>query len=156
MSLYLLLKFVHVLSAAVLFGTGAGIAFFMLKAWRAKDLAVFAGVARMVVAADFLFTASAVIVQPLSGIGLILVQGYRWNEPWLVASYHLYALAGLCWLPVVWIQMRTATLVREAHGRGEKTLPERARRLMRVWFWLGWPAFAAVMATYWLMIAKPA
>jgi uncharacterized membrane protein len=89
MSAYELLKVAHIASSAVLFGTGAGIAFFMLMAWRAKDVAVFAAVARMVVVADFIFTASAVVLQPLTGVGLILVQGWRWNEPWLVTAYLL-------------------------------------------------------------------
>jgi uncharacterized membrane protein len=152
---YLILKWLHVLNAAVLFGAGAGIAFFMLMAWRTKDAAVFAAVARMVVLADFIFTATAVVLQPLTGVGLILTAGYAWNEPWLVASYALYVLTGACWLPVVWIQMRAARLAAAARERGEQALPKAARRLMRVWFWLGWPAFTAVAATYWLMIAKP-
>lgn len=152
---YPLLKLAHVLSGAVLFGTGAGIAFFMVAAHRTGDAAQVAAVSRIVVIADYLFTASAVVVQPLSGLGLILLQGYGLFEPWLAAAYALYVLTGACWLPVVWIQTRLHTLAREAAANGAP-LPERYHRLYRAWFALGFPAFAAVIGIYWLMLTKPA
>ncbi|MGE0829002.1 MAG: DUF2269 family protein [Hyphomonadaceae bacterium] len=146
---FFLFKWLHVLSASVLFGTGLGIAFFMFAAWRAKDLRVFAGVAKLVVLADWIFTATAIVAQPLTGWALIEAAGWRWNEPWLMAAYGLYALAGAFWLPVVAIQMRLAKLAES----GEEN-PER-NRLMWIWFWFGWPAFGAVLMIFWLMIAKP-
>lgn len=146
---------VHVLSAAVLFGTGAGIAFFMLMAHRTRDARTVAAVSRMVVVADFVFTATAVVVQPLSGALLIATHGWRWNEPWLLAAYALFVLTGACWLPVVWMQMRMHRLAEAAAAAGG-ALPAAYHRLYRWWFALGFPAFAAVIAIYWLMLEKPA
>ena len=154
MSPYVLLKIVHILSGAVLFGTGAGIAFFMLRAHAAKDAKTVADVGRIVVLADFVFTASAVVVQPISGLGLIHLQGWSLTSPWLLAAYGLYVLIGVCWLPVVWIQYRMMKLAEQAVGQGAP-LPAAYHRLFRWWFALGWPAFAGVLAIYWLMVAKP-
>ena len=154
MSLYILLKMIHILSGAVLFGTGAGIAFFMMRAHISRDLPTMASVGGMVVLADFVFTASAVVVQPISGLGLIHLQGYGLIEPWLMAAYGLYVLIGICWLPVVWIQMQLAKMAKAA-VETKTALPARYETLFRVWFVLGWPAFAGVIAVYWLMVAKP-
>jgi len=153
--LYLILKIIHILSGAVLFGTGAGIAFFMLRAHMSRDVATIAVVGKIVVLADFVFTASAVVVQPISGLGLIHLQGYALTEPWLLAAYALYVLIGVCWLPVVWMQMKMARLAQTAADAGE-ALPAAYHRLFRGWFILGWPAFAGVIGIYWLMVAKPA
>lgn len=153
--MYELVKTLHVLSAAVLFGTGMGIAFFQFAAWRAKDVATFAGVARLTVMADWLFTATAVVAQPVTGGLLVTMAGYQWNEPWLLWSYACYLIAGAFWLPVVWMQMRVAKRAHEARA-ANAPLPDEVHKLMRLWFWFGWPAFAAVIAAYWLMIAKPA
>lgn len=155
MTAFAVLKLVHILSGAVLFGTGAGIAFFMLAAHRTVDARTVAATARMVVLADFIFTTPAVIVQPLTGIALILFQGYAPTAPWLLAVYGLYLLIGVCWLPVVVIQMRIRRLAEAAVATGE-ALPQACHRLFRIWFLLGWPAFAGVIAIYWLMIARPA
>ena len=154
MSLYLASKLIHVLSGAVLFGTGAGIAFFMVWANRSRDPATIAPVARIVVVADYLFTATAVVIQPISGLVLIRLQGWSLTEPWLMAAYGLYILVGVCWLPVVAIQNRLSRLASEAAALGSP-LPEAYHRLYRVWFAMGWPAFAGVIGIYWLMLAKP-
>jgi len=153
MELYPLLRLVHILGAAVLFGSGAAIAFFMLMAWRSGDRAAFALVARHVVLADWVFTASAVIAQPLSGLALAHLAGWSLTSPWLLASLALYLFIGACWLPVVWIQMRVKRRLVETEG---PDIPDDVHRLMRIWFVLGWPAFAALLAIVWLMITKPA
>jgi uncharacterized membrane protein len=150
-----LLKFIHVLGASVLFGTGIGIAFFMLMAHRTGHAGVIAVTARFVVVADFIFTATAVVVQPISGyllaraVGLSLLE-----EPWIVLSILIYILVGLCWLPVVFIQMRMRNLANDAAING-KPLPDQYRLLFRIWFTLGWPAFIGVMAIFALMIWQP-
>lgn len=154
MTLYFLVKIVHILSGAVLFGTGAGIAFFMVWANRTRDARTVADVARIVVVADFIFTASAVVAQPATGLWLIHIQGYGLFEPWLVAAYVLYAITGAFWLPVVWIQTRLAKLAREAADVG-MSLPPEYHRGYRVWFGMGFPAFAAVLGIYALMVIKP-
>ncbi|MED5550117.1 MAG: DUF2269 domain-containing protein [Pseudomonadota bacterium] len=152
MDLYVLARLVHILSACVLFGSGAAIAFFMLMAWRSGDRAGFALASRHVVLADWLFTASAVVIQPLSGIALAHLAGWPLTAPWLLASYGLYGFIGACWLPVVWIQYRVRDRLAAAEG---EAVPPEVHRLMRIWFVLGWPAFAALIAIFVLMITKP-
>lgn len=154
MDLYPALKLIHVLSGAVLFGTGLGIAFFMMWAHRSRRAVAVAEVGRIVIVADFVFTASAVVIQPLTGFALIGLQGYDPFDPWLLAAYGLYVLTGLCWLPVVVIQMRMARLATEA-AAADVPLPATYHRLYRLWFALGWPAFAAVIGLYALMLFKP-
>jgi uncharacterized membrane protein len=151
---YFVLKVIHVIGAAVLFGTGLGIAFFMLMAHRSGDPRTIAATARVVVIADTLFTATAAVVQPVSGAALAWVIGYSLLDSWLLVSIALYVLVGCCWLPVVWIQLRLRDLAREASRQGTD-LPARYARLFRVWFLLGWPAFAGVVAIFAIMIAKP-
>jgi uncharacterized membrane protein len=150
----LTLKLVHILGAAVLFGTGLGIAFFMFMAHRTRDAATVAATARIVVVADALFTASAVIVQPISGGLLAWLIGYPMSESWIVAALVLYVLVGLCWLPVVGIQIRLRDLAAEAARTGAP-LPAAYDRLFRIWIWLGWPAFLGVIAIFALMLWKP-
>ena len=151
---YLALKFLHVIGAAVLLGTGAGIAFFMLLAHRTGDAATVASVARIVVIADFVFTATAVVVQPITGFLLAWIVGYSLLDGWILLSIALYLLTGAFWLPVVWMQMRMRDLAAEA-VREAKPLPAEYHRLFRLWFAFGFPAFGAVVAIFWLMIAKP-
>ena len=154
MTSYLVLKFLHVIGATVLLGTGAGIAFFMLLAHRSGDIAVIAGVARIVVIADFVFTATAVIAQPITGVLLARSAGYSLTEGWIVASIALYLFTGAFWLPVVWMQSRMRTLARDAAATGQP-LPPEYHKLFRWWFAFGFPAFTAVLAIFWLMIARP-
>jgi uncharacterized membrane protein len=154
MTLYLVLKYLHVIGAAVLLGTGAGIAFFMLMAHLAAAPVVIAAVARIVVVADFLFTATAVIAQPVTGIWLVHETGHALGEGWIAGSLVLYVLAGLFWLPVVRMQMRMRDLAAEAVAKKEP-LPLAYYGLFRLWVACGFPAFGAVLAILWLMIAKP-
>jgi uncharacterized membrane protein len=154
MTAYFILKFLHVIGAAVLLGTGAGIAFFMLLAHRTGDTAVVAGVARIVVIADFVFTATAVVAQPVTGLLLASAAGYSLGEGWIVASMALYVFTGLFWLPVVWMQARMRNLAQAAQASGEP-LPAEYHKLFRLWFAFGFPAFTAVLAIFWLMIARP-
>lgn len=154
MPYYFALKFLHVIGATVLLGTGAGIAFFMLLAHRTGDARTIAAVARMVVIADFAFTATAVVVQPVTGLLLTWNMGYELSEPWIWLSILLYLVTGAFWLPVVWMQMRMRDLAAVA-ARDSTALPGGYHRLFRLWFAFGFPAFAAVLAIFWLMIAKP-
>jgi uncharacterized membrane protein len=151
---YLFLKFVHIIGAAVLLGTGAGIAFFMLMAHLSGNVAVIAGVARIVVIADFVFTATAVVLQPVTGLLLANMVGYPVLNGWIGLSMILYIVTGAFWLPVVWMQMRMRDLAAAALSKGEP-LPREYHRLFWTWFAFGFPAFAAVLGIYWLMTAKP-
>lgn len=150
----LTLKWLHIVSAIVLFGTGLGTAFFKFTADRSGDLRAMAVTNRHVVLADWLFTMPGILIQPLSGYALAILSGYPLNSPWLLASLGLYLLAGLCWLPVVRLQirMRDDGLIALATGT---PLNPRYRRDARMWFWLGVPAFAAMLAVTWLMVVKP-
>jgi uncharacterized membrane protein len=148
------LRWLHVLGATVLFGTGIGIAFFMVMADRTKDPRIVAHTAGVVVIADWIFTATAVILQPITGALLAVQVGWRLTEGWIVLSLALYVLTGLFWLPVVWMQHQMRNLARVAAERGEP-LSARYHRLYRAWFLAGFPAFFAVLAILWLMIARP-
>src|SRR3954453_4793578 len=152
--LYFGLKFLHIIGAAVLLGTGAGIAFFMLMAHLGGNPAVIAGVARIVVIADFVFTATAVVAQPVTGLALASVSGYPLGEGWIVLSILLYLFTGAFWLPVVLFQMRMRDLAAAAL-RAAEPLPRLYHRLFWTWFAFGFPAFAAVLAILWLMINRP-
>lgn len=152
--LYFALKYLHVIGAAVLLGTGAGIAFFMLLAHRTGSATVVAAVARIVVVADFLFTATAVVAQPITGVALAWHVGYSLREGWILLSILLYIVTGLFWLPVVWMQMEMRNLASAAVKAGQP-LPPRYHRLFRLWFIFGFPAFGAVAVIFWLMIARP-
>lgn len=151
---YLLLKILHVIGAAVILGTGSGIAFFMLMAHLSGDAAFIGRTARVVVVADILFTASAVVLQPITGWLLMQQIGAAFADSWIAASMLLYLVAGIFWLPVVWMQARMRDLALDAAAAGTP-LPPRYHRLFRLWFLCGFPGFGAVLAIIVLMIAKP-
>lgn len=150
---YGLIKTLHILSATLLFGTGLGTAYFMWSANRTRDARVAAAVARHVVRADWLFTLPTIIFQPLSGIWLAHAAGYPWTG-WIWLSLALYGLAGACWLPVVWLQLRMRDLAADADKRGQP-LSARYWRYARIWFWLGVPAFIAMVGVFFLMVLRP-
>ena len=151
----LTLKWVHIVSSTVLFGTGLGTAFQGWFAHRTGEPKVIAAVFRNIVRADWLFTATSGVIQPLSGVLLARAMGFDLKESWLVAAFALYGLAALCWFPVVWIQMKARDLAADAAVAGVP-LPALYGRLMRLWFALGWPAFLALLGVFWLMVKKPA
>lgn len=154
MEVLLALRWLHFIGATVLLGTGAGIAFFMVMAHRTGDVALIAHTAGIVVVADYVFTASAVVLQPVTGVLLALKLGWAMTDGWIAASIGLYILTGLFWLPVVWMQIRMRNLAREAVYRSEP-LPSEYHVLFRTWFVLGFPAFLSVLTIVWLMVAKP-
>jgi uncharacterized membrane protein len=154
MTLYFVTKYLHVLGAIVILGTGTGIAFFMLMAHRSRDPAFVARTAATVVIADMLFTASAVVLQPVTG-GMLMVQSATGlSERWLVTSLGLYLVAGMFWVPVVFMQIEMRDLARKAAAQ-QGPLPPRYFKLFRRWFVFGIPGFGSVMLILWLMIAKP-
>ncbi|WBV44846.1 DUF2269 domain-containing protein [Pseudoroseomonas cervicalis] len=151
---YQFLKWAHIVSSTLLFGTGLGTAFHGWMAHRSGDARYAAAVGRSVVLADWLFTAPAVVVQPVTGVLLALTAGFPLTSSWLVAALILYALVGACWLPVVWLQIRLHRMAEQAAASGQ-ALPPLFHRYARFWFLLGWPAFLGVLLIFWLMIAKP-
>lgn len=149
-----LLRLAHVVGATVLFGTGAGIAFFMLMANRTREARLIAHVSATVVIADTLFTATAAILQPITGAWLAHLIGWPLATEWIAFSLGLYVVVGLFWLPVVWIQIQLRDMARVAATRDEP-LPERYHRLYRVWFAFGFPAFLSMIGILYLMLIRP-
>jgi uncharacterized membrane protein len=147
-------RLLHVLGACMLIGTGAGIAFFMVMAHRTKDPVSIAHIAAIVVIADMLFTATAAIAQPVTGIILALNLGWHLLEGWIVVSIALYVFIGLFWLPVISIQAKMRDEAR-ASAQSGTPLTSRYMRLYRIWFACGIPAFWAIVALLWLMIVRP-
>jgi uncharacterized membrane protein len=154
MTIYFLVKYLHVVGAIVILGTGTGIAFFMLMAHRSRDAAFIARTAGVVVIADMLFTLSAVILQPISGGFLMALSATSFTERWLMVSLALYVLAGVFWIPVIFLQIEIRDLARAADEKAQP-LPPRYFALFRRWVLFGIPGFGSVVIILWLMIAKP-
>jgi uncharacterized membrane protein len=154
MNTILVLRWLHIVGSTVLLGTGAGIAFFMLMTHRTRDPVLVAHTAAIVVVADYVFTATAVVLQPVTGILLVETVGWGWTHPWLWISIGLYVFTGALWLPVVWMQTAMRDLAREASANAQ-SLPPRYFGLFNLWFAFGVPAFLAVLTIIWLMVAKP-
>ena len=150
---YLVLKYLHVVSAAVLLGTGAGIAYFLFTAHLSRNIEALRVVTRYVIIADWIFTATAVVVQPVTGVWMMLERGWAFTSHWFVLTAALYVAVGACWIPAVFLQYRMARLVREAGSFSD--LRSDYHRAMRQWIALGIPAFVMVLALYAVMIFKP-
>lgn len=154
MDLYFVIKTIHILSSTVLFGTGLGTAFFMLMSRFSQDIPSKLYAAKTTVMADYIFTTPAVVIQPITGLWLVHQSGIAWDETWLLWTYGLYAIAGLCWVPVVFIQIRLRGIVQQAFETHSE-LPPSYDQLFKIWFLLGWPAFISLVAIFYLMVTKP-
>lgn len=150
---YLTLKYLHILSMVLLFGTGLGSAFYKWMADRSQNLEHMAIVNRHVVIADWVFTTPTVIFQPISGLFLAYLAGIPLTTFWLSASLALYILAGVCWIPVVWLQIRMSKLANAAI-KNKQPLTDDYWRYARIWFWLGVPAFISMVLVVFLMVFK--
>jgi len=150
---YLIVKWAHILSSTLLFGTGLGSAFYMFFASRTRDARVIAVVVRYVVIADWLFTTPTIIVQPLTGFYMVHLAGYPLSSGWILWSIVLFLIAGAAWLPVVWMQVQMRNMAQEA-ARAESALPERYWRFLRAWVALGIVAFVALIVVFYLMVTK--
>jgi uncharacterized membrane protein len=154
MDAYLLLKWLHILSATVLFGTGLGTAAHLWLTHRSGSVPAIAVATANTVRADWWFTLTSGIVQPASGAALIWLGGHDPFAGWLVGAYLLYTIAGLCWAVVVALQIRARDLARAAAASG-LPLPTAYFSAMQIWYGLGWPAFLPLIAVFWLMVVKP-
>lgn len=154
MNTYLLVKWLHIMSSVLLVGTGFGSAFYLYFTHRSRNPQAIAEVVRLVVRADYWFTAPAIFIQPLTGFAMVSLAGYSLAQPWLLWALVLYGLAGVCWLPVVWLQIRMAGIAK-ACAADNTPLPIRYWQYARYWEWLGYPAFLAMLAIYGLMVFKP-
>jgi len=151
---YLVIKYIHLISMVLLFGTGLGSAFYKWMADRSGVVAHIAVTNRHVVLADWIFTTPTIIIQPLTGIAMLSIAHIPLSSSWVLISLALYAFAGLCWLPVVWLQIRMKSLSGKANNTQSK-LPALYWHYARIWFWLGVPAFLAMMSVVLIMIFKP-
>ncbi len=154
MSDYLILKWLHIISSVFLTGVGFGSAFYLFFTHRSRNVAAIATVSRLVVKADWWFTTPTVIIQPATGIGLALTLGYSLTQPWLLLSLTLYFIAALCWLPVVWMQLKMRDMAAQAM-RQQRPLAPQYWRYARYWTGLGCIAFPIMLIIYALMIFKP-
>jgi uncharacterized membrane protein len=154
MNEYLIVKWIHVISSTILFGTGIGSAWYMLRASLNRNPRVIHFVIRQVVIADWIFTTTAVIVQPVSGFYMVWLGGYPPLSKWIVWSTILYLVAGACWLPVVWMQIQMRDMARHA-VETSSPLPPRYWLYHKIWIGLGIPAFLSLVAVFYLMTAKP-
>ena len=150
---YLTLKWIHILSSTILFGAGVGSAFHMFAAVLRGNLGGIVGATRNVVVADWLLTTPSAVLQPATGLWLVHLMGLPLTTPWVAWSFWLYALAIVCWLPVLWIQIRLRDLALAAHASGAP-LPAEFGRLFRWWVGLGFGAFFAFLLIFWLMVGK--
>ena len=154
MTAYFFLKTVHIVSATILFGTGLGTAFFKWITDRSGNVQAIRVVAERVVWADWMFTTPAVVVQAITGVLLARMLGFPLSSGWVAHAIALYVFTGACWIPVLWLQIDMRDLARDAVARGSP-LDQKYWRLARIWFWLGVPAFCAVLAIFALMVTKP-
>lgn len=152
---YLWIKWIHILSGMLLFGTGLGTAFHLYATHLRGDVAAIAAATRNTVLADWLFIASSGVIQPASGLVLIHLAGFDYFESWLIATYVLYGIAAICWIRVVFLQYRMRVLAETARATAS-ALPPDYYSAMRLWFALGWPAFIALLVILALMVVKPA
>ncbi|MBI4807830.1 MAG: DUF2269 domain-containing protein [Nitrosomonadales bacterium] len=150
---YTAIKTLHILSMVLLFGTGLGSAFYKWMADRSGNIAHIAITNRHVVLADWIFTTPTVIFQPVSGLWMVYLLGLPLSTPWIAASLSLFFLAGACWLPVVWLQMRMQKIASIAVVESTP-LPDIYWRMARWWFWLGVPAFTAMVLVVTMMVFK--
>ena len=154
MTPYVPLKAIHIVSSTILFGTGLGAAFFKWVVDRSGSVAAIRVVSEKVVLADWLFTSPAIVIQAVTGIALARLMGFPITHGWVACSIAFYCIAGLCWLPVVWLQMRMRDLARDSDSHARPLAPT-YWSYARVWFWLGVVAFLSLVAVFWLMVAKP-
>lgn len=153
--LYLWIKIIHIISAAILFGTGLGTAFYMLYVNQQKNVALIAKATTEVVIADWLFTGTSGVIQAVTGFILIYLAGFSFYSFWVWGSILGYVVAGICWLPVVWLQIRCRDIALLA-SKNKTQLPREYQRYYRVWWLLGIPAFMALVVVFYLMTNKPA
>ena len=151
----LVMKWLHILSSTMLFGTGIGTAFYLFFVSRTRDTHAVAIVSKLVVTADWLFTATTIVFQPLSGFWLAHRMGYPPTSPWILLSLALFIAAALCWFPVVWLQMKLRDIAKAADDAGGE-LPPAYWNYFGWWVALGIPALVLFLAVFYLMVARPA
>jgi uncharacterized membrane protein len=152
--LYLWLKFIHIMSSTILFGTGIGTACVMLYGHKTRDIRIITGITQYVVLADWMFTGTSGLIQPITGLWMIYLAGYSFSSLWIWGSITGYIIAALCWFPVVYLQIKMRDFAIEAN-KTNSPLPACYYKYFTYWFCLGWPAFISLMIVFYLMTNKP-
>lgn len=154
MMLYFWLKYIHILSSTILFGTGIGTACNMFFAHQTKDTYIIAAASRYVVFADWIFTTPSAMVQPITGLWMVYLAGYSLTSLWVLGAIIGYLIAAICWFPVVYLQMKMRDFALHAY-QNNSALPPLYYRYFNYWFYLGWPAFVSLIIVFYLMTFKP-
>ncbi len=147
----LTLKLIHVLSAIILFGLGLGTVFYKIMADRSRNHAAIAFTSAHVVKADWWFTTPTVIIQPLTGVLMANQLAISLGEDWLIQTFFLYAITGLCWIPVVYLQIKMRDIAQQSLDQ-RLPLPAIYHQYSKLWMWLGVPAFFSMIGITTLMI----
>jgi uncharacterized membrane protein len=151
----LLVKWLHIFSATLMFGTGLGSAFYKWRTDKSNNIDAITITNRNVVLADWLFTTPTVIIQPITGVLLANLYEYPLlTTSWLLFSIVLFIVAGACWLIVVYLQIKMRDIALQCQ-RDNSPLLQQYHQLARLWFWLGIPAFFAIVVVFMLMVTKP-
>lgn len=151
--LYLWLKWLHILSATILFGTGIGTACNMFLAHRTRDVYIIAATSRYVVLADWMFTSTSGVIQPITGLWMVYLAGYSLTSTWILGTILGYIIAACCWFPVVYLQIKMRDIAVTAL-KNNSNLPLQYFRYFNYWFCLGWPAFISLIVVFYLMTFK--
>lgn len=152
--LYLWLKYIHILSSTILFGTGIGTACNFFLAHRTRDIHIIAATTRYVVFADWMFTATSGFVQFITGMLMVYLAGYSFSSWWIAGGIIGYIIAACCWFPVVYLQIKMRDMAMLAN-KNNSILPKKYYRYFKIWFCLGWPAFISLIIVFYLMTMKP-
>jgi uncharacterized membrane protein len=148
------LKFVHMVSMAVMLGAWLGIAMFMLFGHRYGKAAVMALISAIVVRAELWVMAGAVVLQPLVGFALAYAIGLPPGAYWLEASAVIYAGVVLVWILNLLVEMRIRRVSKDA-ALAAAPLPPSYRRLFWLWSLFTIAGLAGMIAIMALMIWQP-
>ncbi|WP_131781703.1 DUF2269 family protein [Legionella gresilensis] len=152
--LYLWLKYIHILSSTLLFGTGIGTACIMLYGHLKKNIVVMGAINEYVVLIDWISTGSTIIIQPVTGLAMVYIAGFPLSSLWILVSLVFYILALICWLIVVYLQIKIRNITSYA-AKTNSPLPAAYYQYFKYWFMLGWPAFISFLIIFYLMTFKP-
>lgn len=152
--MYAWFKILHIISAAVLFGGGLGVAIYLLYVNQQKNLALIAQASATAVSATWLFTVLAAFVQAITGFVLVGLHGYASSTMWILGSILGFLVTGILWLPIVCLQIRCRDLAVTAL-QTNTPLSAEYRRCYRTWCCLTLLVWVVLVVVFYLMTNKP-
>ena len=147
-----MIRLLHILSSALMFGVGIGAFWFMVTAARSGSPAAIAVTTRNAVRAEWFIAAPVALIQPTTGYLLMLQLGYSLHSRWFAAVVALYIFAGMCWVYLVKTELKLRDLTAHSTATG---LPAEFGRLFQRWTRLALGSFTGVLAIFWLMVFRP-